>query len=152
MREELAGNPRYSTEQENATLRDQAESLQQLSDYFGQLGVDLDELTDEEALALLRNPENAQRLEQVAIKAEGSTPYREGIEQAAREFATFGEFSVSGKDLQRDGQKIGSITLRRDGNRLVIDDIEVNRRGQGAGTAAIEALASAAAERGLSSA
>ena len=69
VRDELAGNPRYSTEQENPNKADAADTLNQLQEYFDRLGVNLDELSDEEALAILRNPQtaeagDAQQLEQ----------------------------------------------------------------------------------------
>lgn len=48
IREELAGTPRYSAEQENTVLRDQAQSLQELSDYLEQSGISLDQLTNEQ--------------------------------------------------------------------------------------------------------
>lgn len=54
LREEAAGTPRYSVEQENATLRDQAQSLEALQAYLDEQGVDLETATDEEVLALLR--------------------------------------------------------------------------------------------------
>lgn len=54
LREEAAGTPRFSTEQENATLRDQAANLEALQAYLDEQGVDLETATDEEVLALLR--------------------------------------------------------------------------------------------------
>lgn len=54
LREEAAGTPRFSTEQENATLRDQAANLEALQAYLDEQGVDLETSTDEEVLALLR--------------------------------------------------------------------------------------------------
>lgn len=54
LREEAAGTPRFSVEQENATLRDQAANLEALQDHLDSLGVDLEQMTDEEVLALLR--------------------------------------------------------------------------------------------------
>lgn len=57
LREEAAGTPRYSVEQENATLRDQAANLEALQDHLDSLGVDLEQMTDEEVLALLRGQE-----------------------------------------------------------------------------------------------
>lgn len=51
---EQAGQPVYSTEQENATLRDQAETLRQVQEYVDQLGVDITDMTDDEVLALLQ--------------------------------------------------------------------------------------------------
>lgn len=57
LREEAAGTPRFSVEQENATLRDQAANLEALQDHLDSLGVDLEQMTDEEVLALLRGQE-----------------------------------------------------------------------------------------------
>ena len=54
LREEAAGTPRFSVEQENATLRDQAANLEALQAYLDEQGVDLETATDEEVLALLR--------------------------------------------------------------------------------------------------
>ncbi|HEX2012401.1 MAG TPA: hypothetical protein VJN44_15845, partial [Roseateles sp.] len=69
VREELAGNPRYSSEQENATLRDQAASLGSLQAHLDELGVDLETTTDEEVLALLRgSQEEDQTLNQSATE------------------------------------------------------------------------------------
>src|SRR5215217_3809489 len=70
VRDEMAGKPRYSAEQENATLRDQAALLTELGDYFGKLGLDINELSDDEALAVLRGDQQpdaqGQRLDQFA--------------------------------------------------------------------------------------
>jgi hypothetical protein len=54
LREEAAGTPRFSVEQENATLRDQAANLEALQAYLDEQGIDLETATDEEVLALLR--------------------------------------------------------------------------------------------------
>lgn len=54
LREEAAGTPRFSVEQENATLRDQAANLEALQAYLDEQGVDLETATDDEVLALLR--------------------------------------------------------------------------------------------------
>jgi GNAT superfamily N-acetyltransferase len=53
LREEAAGNPRYSVERENATLRDQADSLEALQEFLDREGVDLATATDDEIRALL---------------------------------------------------------------------------------------------------
>lgn len=66
---DLAGEPTYSAEQENATLRDQAETLRQLQEFVDRLGVDISDMSDDEVLALLRGqgePMEGQRLEQFA--------------------------------------------------------------------------------------
>lgn len=60
VRDEMAGKPRYSTEQENPNKADTADTLNQLQEYFDRLGVNLSELSDQEALALLRNPQAAE--------------------------------------------------------------------------------------------
>lgn len=57
---DLGGEPTFSVENENATLRDQATNLQQLQDYLDQLGVNVNELTDDQVLAILRDPESIQ--------------------------------------------------------------------------------------------
>lgn len=51
---ELAGTPVYSTEQENATLRTQADTLNQLQEYLDRLGVDIADMSDDEVLAMLQ--------------------------------------------------------------------------------------------------
>lgn len=83
------------------------------------------------------------------LQAVGSTPFQEGVSQARERFASFGPYAWDGSSLQRDGEAIGTLKLRMDGNRLVIDDIQITRRGQGAGTEAIRAIADAAQEAGL---
>ena len=60
VREELAGNPRYSVEQENATLRDQADILQRMQDYLDQQGIDLNTATDDQVIERLSQPEGQQ--------------------------------------------------------------------------------------------
>lgn len=54
IRDELVGNPRYSVEQENQTLRDQAATLEQMQEYLDRLGVDLATMTDDEVLAMMQ--------------------------------------------------------------------------------------------------
>lgn len=67
LREEAAGTPRFSVEQENATLRDQAANLEALQEHLDSLGIDLEQMTDEEVLALLRPAQDADTsLEQFA--------------------------------------------------------------------------------------
>jgi hypothetical protein len=57
---DLNDQPTFSSENENATLRDQASNLERLSEYLNQLGVDLNELDDDQVLAILRDPESVQ--------------------------------------------------------------------------------------------
>lgn len=57
---DMNDQPTFSSEQENATLRDQATNLQQLQDYLDQLGVNVNELSDDQVLAILRDPESIQ--------------------------------------------------------------------------------------------
>lgn len=73
---ELAGQPVYSSEQENATLRDQAINLEQLQAHIEQLGIDLATTTDDQVLALMRSPEpiRGERLNQSRIDAEVLAP------------------------------------------------------------------------------
>lgn len=67
LREEAAGTPRFSTEQENATLRDQAANLEALQQELDRQGIDLATMEDEEVLQLLRGPQpDDQRLNQFA--------------------------------------------------------------------------------------
>lgn len=65
LRDEAAGTPRYSVNQENATLRDQADSLEALQEFLDREGVDLATATDEEIRILLSGERPAaQTLEQ----------------------------------------------------------------------------------------
>lgn len=82
IRDELAGSPRYSTEQENPNRADQADTLNQLQEYFDRLGVNLDELSDQEALALLRNPQAAEAGDVQQLEQGGN-------DDSARGFITF---------------------------------------------------------------
>jgi len=82
VRDEMAGNPRYSAEQENPNKADQADTLNQLQEYFDRLGVNLDELSDEEALALLRNPQAAEADDVQQLEQGGN-------DDTARGFITF---------------------------------------------------------------
>lgn len=105
--------------------------------------------TEMRSTAVAQQAEQIQRLDQSAVTAEGSTPFSEGRTKAAEDFGSFGDFTVNGKDLMRDGEKVGAITLRVDGNRLVIDDIEITKQSKGTGTAAIKAIIDAATDRGM---
>lgn len=60
VRRDMNDEPTFSVENENATLRDQATNLQQLQDYLDQLGVNVNELTDDQVLSILRDPESIQ--------------------------------------------------------------------------------------------
>lgn len=60
IRDEMAGTPRYSAEQENQTLREQADSLNALRDYLDQQEVDLATVSDDEVVELLRAPQGQQ--------------------------------------------------------------------------------------------
>lgn len=66
LREESAGTPRYSVEQENATLRDQAQSLEALQEYLDREGIDLATATDDEIRQRLGVQPGNQRLDQFA--------------------------------------------------------------------------------------
>lgn len=67
LREEAAGTPRYSVEQENATLRDQAANLEALQEFLDREGIDLATATDDDIRALLRGEQPTdQRLDQFA--------------------------------------------------------------------------------------
>lgn len=82
VRDELAGNPRYSSEQENPNKADTADTLNQLQEYFDRLGVNLSELSDKEALALLRNPQAAEAGDVQQLEQGGN-------DDSARGFITF---------------------------------------------------------------
>lgn len=69
VRRDMNDEPTFSVENENATLRDQATNLQQLQDYLDQLGVNVNELTDDQVLAILRDPESIQGVKLDDIEA-----------------------------------------------------------------------------------
>lgn len=74
LREEAAGTPRYSVEQENATLRDQAQSLEALQEYLDREGIDLATMSDEDVLQLLRGGERqAQLLPELPAREDGTS-------------------------------------------------------------------------------
>ena len=87
VRRDMNDEPTFSVENENATLRDQATNLQQLQDYLDQLGVNVNELTDDQVLAILRDPESIQGVKLDDIEA---TPLPE------REDGTSGRVSGDG--------------------------------------------------------
>lgn len=67
-------------------------------------------------------------------------------------FDAFGDFSFDGETLSRGGEPVGTASMRvaDDGvRRLVVDDIRMRQRGQGAGTEAIQAIVEQAREQGL---
>lgn len=91
MREELAGSPVYSAEQENATLRDQAETLRQLDEYLQKLDVDLSALSDDEVLAILRDP-----------GALDGKQLNQGADEYAADLAALADFYGQPDDFQFD--------------------------------------------------
>lgn len=75
---DMNDQPTFSSERENGTLRDQATNLQQLQDYLDQLGVNLNELSDDQVLAILRDPESIQgvqldQLPQLPLREDGTS-------------------------------------------------------------------------------
>lgn len=101
---EMAGNPVYSAEQENPNKADTADTLNQLQEYFDRLGVNLAELSDEEALAILRNPQTAeagdvQQLNQSGI--ERSDQLDESVSDEARDLIE--ELLDNGATVSADG-------------------------------------------------
>ena len=87
VRRDMNDEPTFSVENENATLRDQATNLQQLQDYLDQLGVNVNELTDDQVLAILRDPESIQGVKLDDVEA---------IPLPDREDGTSGRVSVDG--------------------------------------------------------
>lgn len=87
---DMNDQPTFSSEQENSTLRDQATNLQQLQDYLDQLGVNLNELTDDQVLAILRDPESIQgvQLDQTGAPREprGYITFNDGKPGEQRKF------------------------------------------------------------------
>jgi GNAT superfamily N-acetyltransferase len=78
---DMNDQPTFSSEQENGTLRDQATNLQQLQDYLDQLGVNLNELSDDQVLAILRDPESIQgvQLDQAITREQLSEKLRSEV-------------------------------------------------------------------------
>lgn len=93
IRDEMAGRPRYSVEQENTTLRDQSAQLNQLQDYLAQIGVDLNTQSDDQVLEMLRAPQGQQ-----FNQADGTQP-----DATERGSISFGE--------RRDGVRAFDIRL-----------------------------------------
>lgn len=87
---DMNDQPTFSSEQENGTLRDQATNLQQLQDYLDQLGVNLNELSDDQVLAILRDPESIQgvQLDQTGAPREprGYITFNDGKPGEQRKF------------------------------------------------------------------
>lgn len=79
-------------------------------------------------------------LESNEFKAIGKTEFTAGQIEASTKFTKFGGYSYDSGFLHLKGEKVAKLKLRIDGNRLIIDDIEVLRQGQGDGTAAITAI------------
>lgn len=101
---DMNDQPTFSSEQENATLRDQATNLQQLQDYLDQLGVNLNELSDDQVLAILRDPESIQ----------GVQLDQTGAPREPRGYITFND----GKPGQQRKFQI-TVTARRDLSTLL---------------------------------
>lgn len=101
---DMNDQPTFSSEQENATLRDQATNLQQLQDYLDQLGVNLNELSDDQVLAILRDPESIQ----------GVQLDQTGSPREPRGYITFND----GKPGQKRKFQI-TVTARRDLSTLL---------------------------------
>lgn len=87
---DMNDQPTFSGEQENGTLREQATNLQQLQDYLDQLGVNLNELSDDQVLAILRDPESIQgvQLDQTGAPREprGYITFNDGKPGEQRKF------------------------------------------------------------------
>lgn len=100
---DLNDQPTFSSENENATLRDQAANLERLSEYLDQLGVDLNELDDEQVLAILRDPESIQgvHLDQSAFIEDAA-----GLDESVSEDAAdlIAELLDNGAKVTADGR------------------------------------------------
>lgn len=101
---DLNDQPTFSSENENATLRDQAVNLQQLKDYLDQLGVNIDELTDDQVINILKNPE---QIDGVKLNQSGSAAEPRG----------YIDFTPKNGDKQR--QFAITVTGRRDLSTLL---------------------------------
>lgn len=64
IRDEMAGTPRYSVDQENATLRDQADALNALQEHLDRSGYDLSQMDNAQILEALRTPQGEQSYSQ----------------------------------------------------------------------------------------
>lgn len=87
---DMNDQPTFSSEQENATLRDQAANLTALNDYLDQLGVNLNELDDDQVLAILRNPETV----------DGTQLNQSGPELQPRGYITFNKPGAKQRTFQ----------------------------------------------------
>lgn len=118
LREEAAGTPRYSVEQENATLRDQAASLEALQAYLDEQGVDLETATDEDVLALLRGQaekDGDQTLNQSVsddpVKWElKDKRWSERTKNKAELVSEHGEYSLYNEQLDEGAAEIHAVT------------------------------------------
>lgn len=124
IRDDLNDRPRFSIEQENATLRDQALALEELQGYLERLDVDLATMTDDEVLAMLRGAA-AEAPAGRSLNQESVTPAQ--IEESLRQ-----EFTGLKLDLVGRGD---IITL----SRVVVPE---GSRSSGIGSAVMERLAS----------
>lgn len=79
LRDEMAGKPVYSVANENQTLRDQADSLNQLQDHLDQLGIDISQLDNAQVAELLNKPQGEQSYSQdgieISVDDDGETIY-----------------------------------------------------------------------------
>ncbi|MGL4315345.1 MAG: hypothetical protein ACRCTL_01825, partial [Pseudomonas sp.] len=91
LREEAAGTPRFSVEQENATLRDQAANLEALQEELDRQGIDLATMSDEDVLQLLRGPQPDDQGKTTLFQSEQKATLEQSTEDTPRGSITFGQ-------------------------------------------------------------
>ena len=79
----------------------------------------------------------------------GTTAYQAGLDAAGSMFRTFGTYVYSSGKILLGDDSLGSLKLRLDGNRLVIDNIEITKQNKGVGTSVMKALITKAHSLGL---
>lgn len=110
---ELSGNPRYSVAQENERAANIQENLQRLNDYLQRIGADVDTMTDDQVLAMMRGDQ-----------AQGGQQLNQAQTKDQLLAGLIAEFPGLKLDLFGNGQ---TVIL----SRIVIPD---NQRNAGAGT------------------
>lgn len=127
VRRDMNDEPTFSVENENATLRDQATNLQQLQDYLDQLGVNVNELTDDQVLAILRDPESIQG---VHLAQAGYIKDVSGLDSSVSEDAAdlIEELLDNGAEVTPDGR----VQLYHRTSKPAADAIRASKKMKGA--------------------
>lgn len=127
VRRDMNDDPTFSVENENATLRDQATNLQQLQDYLDQLGVNVNELTDDQVLAILRDPES---IPGVHLAQAGYIKDVSGLDSSVSEDAAdlIAELLDNGAEVTPDGR----VQLYHRTSKPAADAIRASKKMKGA--------------------